>query len=850
MAVSFKSETQERLFRSVVSELGRIGYSGELLEESYVFGDWFFPDIPERTIAAAAFGQTPVSYDTACFGVALTNGISGTSLVGRCRALGAPILLEVDDDKIIQWTVGIDDKTTVARDRFGLTDVAERFARHKDLWSPQKLLRAKTSASERWQYQQSLFAGLIPELENKIQEILGPMLRSAVATARTTYRKTAQHDADERELFKLVFWMLTAKVFHDRRHPNFVDLSPGDGPAALLRSVSEHSGEQPGPLLDEAAQAAVFDRIWSKMDFRNLSVEVLSNIWSRTLVTNEERSQLGIHRTPRSIVRYIVERLPFESIAENDRIVVEPCCGSAAFLLGALGRLRDTFDKPRGPAARHDFFRDHLFGFEKDSFGVEISKLCLTLSDYPNPDGWHVREADVFTSDQLPRSLRQARVVLCNPPFELFSDTERRELHTESVQKPAELLRIVLDNLHPSGMLGFVLPRAFVDGQGYRSIRRRLVERFSRIELVTLPDRPWEHAGRDTVLLLATEPNQSSKSAKVVHRKVKENGWADFNLFHRVSVEDAERKDANAAEASLAVPDLLSIWKYLKGLGVLGDIAEIHRGIEWNKQLRLKGEETGWREKLVRDEEYPESRIGVPPRAQLFSFQVPRTKYLDMSETHRRGNAHHLQWDADKVIMNSVRKSRRAWRTAAFVDKHGLVCYQNCTALWPHKQADLGIIAAIANSPLGNAYLASREGNIHLTISDIAKIPIPEIDDALRRRVNRLIKSYANTVQRHADAPLKPKSLPKAERILKLIDAAVLEAYGLPPRLERELLDYFRGEQRKVPYRFSDYFPPEHESFFSLSEYLSPKFAEGTAGRFLERYQVDPPKNAMRGDRG
>ena len=129
------------------------------------------------------------------------------------------------------------------------------------------------------------------------------------------------------------------------------------------------------------------------------------------------------------------------------------------------------------PAERHYYFVNHLVGIESDPFGVEISNLALTLADFPNSDGWCVVEADVFRDPTFEPLLRKARVVFCNPPFEDFSLKERERYSVSSIQKPAELLNRVLDDLHPSGVLGFVMPRKFVDGRAYTHLRGRLAER-------------------------------------------------------------------------------------------------------------------------------------------------------------------------------------------------------------------------------------------------------------------------------------------------------------------------------------------------------------------------------------
>jgi len=169
-------------------------------------------------------------------------------------------------------------------------------------------------------------------LEERLTEILDPQLTQAFKDGWRTYESVTGSEPSESRLFKVAFWLLTGKVFADRRHPRFADLvGDADVDDVLARVASHYYDEPVGDLLNRPTREAIFKRIWLSMDFRNLSVEALSQTWSRTLVTPDTRRRLGIHRTRRSIVRYIVDRIPFEEFAPQDRYVLEPCSAVRAF---------------------------------------------------------------------------------------------------------------------------------------------------------------------------------------------------------------------------------------------------------------------------------------------------------------------------------------------------------------------------------------------------------------------------------------------------------------------------------------------------------------------------------------
>ena len=62
------------------------------------------------------------------------------------------------------------------------------------------------------------------------------------------------------------------------------------------------------------------------------------------------------------------------------------------------------------------------------------------------------------------------------------------------------------------------------------------------------------------------------------------------------------------------------------------------------------------------------------------------------------------------------------------------------------------------------------------------------------KKINALVKSYFDL---DADEIFLSPSDKSKEDILFSIDAEILRLYDLPPKLERQLLDFFAGHQRK-----------------------------------------------------
>ena len=838
---------QDRLFEAVLAELQQLGYSGDLIQRDYSLRDWFSADQAERTVPAALFAQTPVAYDSACFAVLRSNGRAGVDLISDYRALGAPRAFEVRRDRVIHWRVTTTPSAADAQLVIEPNQITPIFRANADHWRPASVLRAKNISPAGPCQLDFIDLGLIPALEAHVREKLDPLLRGILHEAVVEHKRSLKRAPDSELLFRLVFRSLAGKIMHDRGLEEFRSITGAADADVLLDQVARHYGEQQPVVADASTRQLVVERLWQSVSFRNLSVEVLAFIWENTLVTDDVRARLGIHATPPSIARYIVRNLPIEDIPENQRRVVEPCCGSATFLVAALRQLRDLLPASVRARERHSYFTKTLSGFDTETFGLEVARPCLMLADFPNPDGWNLVREDVFDAPRsAPRffaALKDARVVLCNPPFADFTPIERHRYRPRSIHKPVEVLSRVLDHLQPQGLLGFVLPAQALDGRGYRDVRRELVKRFEAVEIVSLPGTVFLRSEQETALLIAKQPRTMRSSFTVRHRKVDDAGRSRFLATYEAVREDIQDKSVESAVRNFTVLDLREVWEYLGGLPKLCDVATIHRGVEWQEPFDedkyvSSRPKVGFRPGLLRLRD-KNAGEGVRNSTTLFSLESPAgVPYLSFRESDRRGNAFDLPWAKPKVIMNAVRRTRGAWRITATADYDGLAVSQNFHAIWPLSDYSPKVITALLNSPVASAFVAAHSRGKHITKKVLAELPIPHLSSEDREVLGRLVGQYSDSVgklelERSVQAG-EPRS------VLLECDARVLRAYGLSPRLERTLLEFFRGHRRPVSFEFGDYYPPDFGPFIPLHEYLSEEYRRSTAGELRERHRPAP----------
>jgi hypothetical protein len=802
MSTDFVSENQRNLFQKVVGELTRLGYRGELLQQSYHFDDWFTQDSQRRVAPAVAFGQTPVAYDSACFGVIHANGKVGPALISDYRALGAPRAFEIREDRIIHWKVSAsprseDEQTVIFPDQ-----VSQVFRDHGSRWKPSSVLEAKNVAATSKRQIDFVDVGLIPALEQHVKAKLGALLQSVITDAIALHRSRHGKSPDADELIRLVFRALAGKVMHDRGVAGFENFVVTPDAVPLLQLVADHYNDQLPVLEDSKTQEMVVRRLWESFSFRNLSVEVLAYIWEDTLVTEELRLRYGIHATPPAVARYMVHRLPFAQTPILDRRVVEPCCGSGVFLVAALQRLRELFPTQKDQAIRHRYFQKMLRGYDVEGFGLEVARSCLMLADFPNPNGWKLRREDVFlkTGRQhgLRSALRNARIVLCNPPFENFTPAERDQYDPETLQKPVELLNIVLDELHKEGALGFVLPAAILDGNSYAKVRRRLAERFAQIDVVRLPDTVFERAEFPCALLIASQPASKPKHRVTVNYSVVKD--AD-HFLRTAEVGRTERISSTPAtiERRIGGTELAEIWNFLSGNPTVRTaVSKISRGVEWN----------GFRKEVHISATPKRGYVpGFHTANDLYSFQPPTLAFLWDRREARRGGAWGLPWHEPKVILNAVRKSRQPWRLAACPYTLNAMASQNFTIAWPREPWTANTLSAVLNGPVASAFVNDHENWKHNKVRTLAAIPLPVLTtedcEALEEAVMEYRKAAALVSDLGEQAGLFGGFTfePRLKELLGIIDTIVLRGYHLEEGLQRLLFAYFGHHSRLTPFR-------------------------------------------------
>lgn len=789
--------TDKTLLDIIRGGLYEIGYKDELLLNEYNFVDIRANNNAIRQVNLAAFAQDPPSYRSACFGVVASPYNSSDSIMNY-MSLGAPQILALDTEnqEILRWKILAKDKPVLV-ERIEAEDLRTTILSHKDDWNPEKVLRAKSIGFTHEIIQLDFSdISLMPVLEELVFTKLDRVLRDAIVSSELVYKEHNRDEIDYKALFRLIFRFVAAKLLGDRNYPgNWLSSNAQE----VIQSVENfYSISTEKVIYDVNVQNIAWKKIREAFSFQNLSVETLAYVYENTLVSEETRKKYGTHATSHMIAEYILQKLPLEDLPFNERYVFEPFSGHAPFLVAALGRLKYMLPSDISIEQRHDYFVKMLAGLELDAFACEVGRYSLILADYPNPNGWQIENSNFFTTPKLDSFLRKSHVVLCNPPYEKFElDSLERESAT-SPNKAAETLNRIL--AYKPTMLGFVLPRSFVDGKMYDKARRVIASIYDTVSLTALPDNIFNFSDAETVLLVAY--NQFNTNKVWSSALVKKDDYEHF-IYTGIPTwqEEASSKfiesQINEGSTVFWYSPLHSIWDFLASLSPLGEYVQIHRGIEYNIPLKENQQE------LISDiprSGFERGLYKVTNNYEPYYINSYEYKYLNVRPEKQKGKAYLHNWEQSKVIANAVRTSRGPWSLIATIDYEGLTCYQNFHGIWTNGQLPLEVIVALLNSPIFNAYLTTHNATQHNRKETIEQFPIPKFGLSQIRLIVSLVReyiSYRNIWSKESNQFQYFER--KCRGILKQLDSEILAAYNLPSNLETKLINYFDGQERPGP---------------------------------------------------
>jgi len=464
--------------------------------------------------------------------------------------------------------------------------------------------------------------------------------------------------------------------------------------------------------------AHIVSTLWQEIaasQFSLLTGSMLAGPYEKALITDVMRRKEGVHYTPR-VVRRFVWNLVRQFITHwprEDRIILDPTCGSGGFLLTAYEGLAQI--EKQSLLIDHDVdqFRRRLFGVDQDSFACDIARLALILQSNPIENGWNVQACKYET--WKPYAERTPKVIIGNPPF---GGTE------------LTILAHSLEILEYGGIIALVLPRSFLTHSKAESTRLALSERTEILSVSELPVGIFD-AQVSTCILVARKLSRGEVSPR---RK-----YSYSELRPEITPQDRRRLfklgqyEQITTQSDLEIDcflngelNLVDVWSRLGLHGRLGSIIDIRKGIGLRQH---KNDPTA----DISDEPLmgylpfiPDAKHYIDP----FYLQVP--KYIEWApdKIYRPGKPE--WWLPDKVLIPRHATDKHRWRLTACMDTGGVAYGERVLGgtIVDQKWTSAAVMCLL-NSTIANAWYSTRSKVGHITKEILSMMPTPAADDGL-----------------------------------------------------------------------------------------------------------------------
>jgi type I restriction enzyme M protein len=267
------------------------------------------------------------------------------------------------------------------------------------------------------------------------------------------------------------------------------------------------------------------DELFRQLDTRSVNSDIMGDIFEHLLEEVKESGKNGQFRTPRHVIRFMVEMLnPSLGAA-----VLDPACGSGGFLLNTLlhwkaqhtdrevlklewdGTPHDA--RPVWPKGAVLDLSACFHGYDNDRTMVRIAWMNLLLHDLESPA---VRQLDSLSKRLPDTETGTYDNILANPPFTGNVDegdlsTNRQRFPGGKGNKPittkSELLFVwlILDLLRLGGRGAVIVPDGVLTGNtnAHRDLRRQLLFENTLEAVVSLPPNMFQpYSGVKTSILI------------------------------------------------------------------------------------------------------------------------------------------------------------------------------------------------------------------------------------------------------------------------------------------------------------------------------------------------------------
>ena len=248
----------------------------------------------------------------------------------------------------------------------------------------------------------------------------------------------------------------------------------------------------------------LYNHIFKNIRYQKSSEDFIGRFYGEFMsYSGGDGQTLGIILTPHHITDLMCDII---DVGPND-IVLDPCCGTAGFLISAMHRMISQADNDY---QRKDIKKKQLHGFELQSNMFAVAATNMILRDDGNSN---LECSDFLKKNPAQVQLKGANVGLMNPPYSQgkASDPSQYEL---------SFLEHLLDSIVIGGRAAVIVPQSSMTGKTKieQNFKESILKRHTLEGVITCNTDTFYGVGVNPVIAVFTahEPHRSDKICKFI----------------------------------------------------------------------------------------------------------------------------------------------------------------------------------------------------------------------------------------------------------------------------------------------------------------------------------------------
>lgn len=454
-----------------------------------------------------------------------------------------------------------------------------------------------------------------------------------------------------------------------------------------------------------------------------------------SLISIGDRKATGTYYTPERIVRKLNDNL-FDEIEFDDKIILDPCCGTGNFLLNLPNNI--SFDQ--------------IYATDIDAKSIRITRLNLAIKyNICNIDelSKHIKIENFLESDNS----EKFDIVLGNPPWGYAYDKKTKEemckkyysAYGNNVESFDLFIERASKILNEGGYISFVLPESLLNVKSHTRIRELILKSFD-IKYIEYLGNAFDKVQCPSIIIKIKKTN---RLLNLINTKVVlKNKSFTINAKRELAADCFALTMDDLEYGIIKKINTISNKVYLKNnslfaLGIVtGNNAKYLSSVkEKNSEIILRGKDI--------------FKYTYNKNAEYISFTPEKFQQVAPTELYRSAEKLFYRFISNKLVFA--------------YDDNKTLSLNSCNILIPtFKDINIKYILAVLNSRVAQYYFDNNFNSIKILRGHIENIPIPKIELKEQKIVENLV-----------DKLIKEKDDNEIQSLYEEIDDKIAKAYNM-----------------------------------------------------------------------